>query len=264
MLSASGPPAVPNFSNAPSGAFSYGGDTPFLDLGGFTRENLVSRSAGELASMFDQATLRNAYGRDTAPNPIGGFYASGPPADWMALARSAEIQAAQMMQRGIDPGANYRRIYQNQQNQPSQQADYQAEIQRQASEEQAALQMAQRGQIERQFAGNDERIVQQGINRGFAGQFSQQPTLQQGRGGSYIPNLIRRGKSAFQQALASIGASDTDAGIPINSGGSAPASATAFASPTDYGYSGTTGSAPVETSAPPPAWGGLGVFYGGG
>lgn len=253
--------AAPNFSGGSAGAFSYGGDTPFLDLGDFTRENLVSRSPSELASMYDQATLRNAYGRDTTPNPVGGFYATAPAADWMALARSAEIQAAQMMQRGMDPGVNYRRVYQNQQ---PQQADYQAEIQRQAAEEQAALRMAQRGQIERQFAGSDERAVQQGINRGFAGQFGPQPTLQQGRGGSYIPNLIRRGKTAFQQALASIGASDTDAGIPINSGTAAPTGATAFASPTDFGYSGTTGSAPVETSAPPPAWGGLGVFYGGG
>ena len=145
-----------------------------------------------------------------------------------------------------------------------QQDDFQNSIQRLAAEEQRALQMAQRAQIERQFAGAPERAVQQGINRGFAGQFGMQPDLQTGRGGSYIPNLIRRGRTAFQQALASIGASDTDAGIPIDSGGPAPAAATAFASPTDFGYSGSTGSAPVETTAPPPAWGGLGVFYGGG
>jgi len=108
------------------------------------------------------------------------------------------------------------------------------------------------------------QAVRQGIDRGFAGIFNKQPTFQQGRSGTYIPNLIRRNQSAFQQALAQIGASDMDAGVPINSGTAAPTGATAFASPTDYGYSGTTGSAPVETSAPPPAWGGLGVFYGGG
>jgi len=274
--------AIPITENSPGGAVPGALEIP---LGEWNRFALAGRPDAELASIVQGLGDFSGVSQRNLPSlklPGGGDVFTGlDPRDQLGMetrrARMAEAASALDLRHGrmgdpldlpqwvYDYGQKHGYIPKTpQQQQQDQQNEFQASLSRQAAAEQQALQMAQRGQIERQFAGSDERAVQQGINRGFAGQFGPQPTLQQGRGGSYIPNLIRRGKTAFQQALASIGASDTDAGIPINSGTAAPTGATAFASPTDYGYSGTTGSAPVETSAPPPAWGGLGVFYGGG